>query len=78
MTTEYSNVSNGTLAAMLEGELKLHMLNDPAAREKILEAVIRLKESGNKATSIDETKIIKKRLATAEAKLSKVKTIVNR
>ena len=72
----YENASNASLAKMLEEELRRHSLNDDIARAKIYEVVRRLKVSNPKSTEINENKILRKQLASANKKLDKVRAVV--
>ena len=72
----YENASNASLAKMLEEELRRHSLNDDIARAKIYEVVRRLKVSSPKSTEINENKILRKQLASANKKLDKVRAVV--
>lgn len=72
----YENASNASLARMLEEELRRHSLNDDIAREKLFEVVRRLKASNPKSTQLDETKLLRKQLKSANRKLEKIRTVV--
>ena len=72
----YENASNASLARMLEEELRRHSLNDDIAREKLFEVVRRLKASNPKSTKLDETKLLRKQLKSANRKLEKIRTVV--
>ena len=72
----YEDASNASLAKMLEEELRRHSLNDDIARAKIYEGVRRLKVSNPKSTEINENKILRKQLASANKKLDKVRAVV--
>ena len=72
----YEDASNASLAKMLEEELRRHSLNDDIARAKIYEVVRRLKVSNPKSTEINENKILRKQLASANKKLDKVRAVV--
>lgn len=72
----YENASNASLARMLEEELRRHSLNDDIAREKLFEVVRRLKASNPRSTKLDETKLLRKQLKSANRKLEKIRTVV--
>ena len=72
----YENASNASLARMIEEELRRHSLNDDIAREKLFEVVRRLKASNPRSTKLDETKLLRKQLKSANRKLEKIRTVV--
>ena len=72
----YEDASNSSLATMIEAELRRHSLNDDIAREKLFEVVRRLRASSPKSTQIDENKLLRKQLKSANRKLEKIRTVV--
>lgn len=82
MSGQYEHTSDEKLVDMIRNELKLHMMNDTAAMEKVRELVDRFNKNHVIIRNADkylreENKRLTKENKTLVTKLKKVKLILN-
>ena len=71
----YENVTNGCLANMMDSELRRHSIDDGIYRTKRFEVIRRLRTSPSNK-SINEVKLLRGQLSTANKKLEKIRAVV--